>query len=144
MRYGRDRLIAAVRPGHPLGGSRPAPERYAAAEHLTVSRRGSLRDPVDDALAAHGPRRRVVAAGPTAAFALQLALTTDLVVGRAAHPSRLSAADTSVRTPGRSTGRSGANRGLWFPGTLPIFSARSAPGAASHTGGGVDVTYQKS
>ncbi|CAM5649603.1 hypothetical protein SBADM41S_09252 [Streptomyces badius] len=62
--------------------------------------------------------------------------------GQVAHPSRLSAADTSVRTPGRSTERSGANRGLWFPGTLPSFSARSAPGAASHTAGGVDVTYQ--
>lgn len=77
---GRDRLIVAVRPGHPLAEGPLSLERYAAAEHLTVSRRGSLRDPIDDALTTRGLDRRVVAAGPTAAFALQLALDTDLVV----------------------------------------------------------------
>ncbi|GLV85340.1 LysR family transcriptional regulator [Streptomyces lavendulae subsp. lavendulae] len=77
---GRDRLVVAVRPGHPLTEGPLSPERYAAAEHLTVSRRGILRDPIDDALTAHGLERRVAAAGPTAAFALQLALDTDLVV----------------------------------------------------------------
>ena len=77
---GTDRLVVAVRPGHPLAEGPPSPERYAAAEHLTVSRRGSLRDPVDAALTERGLERRVAAAGPTAAFALQLALETDLVV----------------------------------------------------------------
>ncbi|MFF1782607.1 LysR substrate-binding domain-containing protein [Streptomyces virginiae] len=77
---GRDRLIVAVRPGHPLTEDPLSLARYAAAEHVTVSRRGSLSDPIDDALTAHGLERRVVAAGPTAAFALQLALDTDLVV----------------------------------------------------------------
>ncbi|RSS66032.1 LysR family transcriptional regulator [Streptomyces sp. WAC06614] len=77
---GRDRLVVAVRPGHPLTRGPLGPERYAAAEHVTVSRRGSLRDPIDDALTARGLERRVVAAGPTAAFALQLALDSDLVV----------------------------------------------------------------
>ncbi|MFD3457923.1 LysR family transcriptional regulator [Streptomyces sp. NPDC058691] len=77
---GTDRLVVAVRPGHPLNEGPLSAERYAAAEHLTVSRRGSLRDPIDDALTARGLERRVVAAGPTAAFALHLALGTDLVV----------------------------------------------------------------
>ncbi|MFC8981091.1 LysR substrate-binding domain-containing protein [Streptomyces sp. NPDC057411] len=77
---GRDRLVVAVRPGHPLTEGSLSLERYAAAEHLTVSRRGSLRDPIDAVLATHGKERRVVAAGPTAAFALQLAVGTDLVV----------------------------------------------------------------
>ncbi|MFE2267713.1 LysR family transcriptional regulator [Streptomyces lavendulae] len=77
---GRDRLVVAVRPGHPLTEGPLSPERYAAAEHLTVSRRGVLRDPIDDALTTHGLERRVAAAGPTAAFTLQLALDTDLVV----------------------------------------------------------------
>ncbi|AZM93789.1 LysR family transcriptional regulator [Streptomyces sp. W1SF4] len=77
---GRDRLVVAVRPGHPLTEGPLSLERYAAAEHLTVSRRGSLRDPMDDALTARGLERRVAAAGPTASFALQLALATDLVV----------------------------------------------------------------
>lgn len=69
-----------MRPGHPLTEGRPDVERYAAAEHVLVSRRGRLRDPVDEALAAHGRARRVVATGPTAAMALHLALDTDLVV----------------------------------------------------------------
>ncbi|MGW3816909.1 LysR family transcriptional regulator [Streptomyces sp. NPDC005046] len=77
---GRDRLVVAVRPGHPLTTSPLSIERYAAAEHLTVSRRGRLRDPIDDALTTLGRERSVIAAGPTAAFALQLALETDLVV----------------------------------------------------------------
>ncbi|MER7759665.1 LysR family transcriptional regulator [Streptomyces sp. NPDC097619] len=77
---GSDRLVVAVRPGHPLAAGTLGPERYAAAEHVTVSRRGSLRDPLDDALTTHGLARRVVAAGPTAAFALRLVLDTDLVV----------------------------------------------------------------
>ncbi|MET9852479.1 LysR family transcriptional regulator [Streptomyces sp. NPDC006450] len=77
---GSDRLVVALRPGHPLIEGPLSLERYAAAEHLTVSRRGSLRDPIDDALTARGLERRVVAAGPTAAFALRLALETDLIV----------------------------------------------------------------
>nr|WTA23914.1 LysR family transcriptional regulator [Streptomyces sp. NBC_00853] len=77
---GRDRLVVAVRPGHPLTDGPPSLERYAAAGHLTVSRRGRLRDQIDDALTTRGLERRVVAAGPTTAFALQLALDTDLVV----------------------------------------------------------------
>lgn len=77
---GKDRLVIAVRPGHPLTEGPLSLERYAAAEHLTVSRRGRLRDQIDDVLTTCGTERRVVAAGPTAAFALQLALGTDLVV----------------------------------------------------------------
>ncbi|MGW5232564.1 LysR family transcriptional regulator [Streptomyces nodosus] len=77
-----DRLIVALRPGHPLTAEREplTAERYAAAEHLTVSRRGRLRDPVDDVMDALDLRRRVVAATPTAATALRLALGTDLLV----------------------------------------------------------------
>ncbi|MFF9090695.1 LysR family transcriptional regulator [Streptomyces sp. NPDC014991] len=77
---GRDQLVVAVRPGHPLAEGPLSVERYAAAEHLTVSRRGRLRDPVDDALTACGRERRVVATGPTLAFALDLAPDTDLVL----------------------------------------------------------------
>ncbi|MFD7027754.1 LysR family transcriptional regulator [Streptomyces sp. NPDC059917] len=78
---GRDRLVVVVRPGHPLTEGALTPERYAAAEHLTVCRRGNLHDPLDDALAATGGlERHVVASGPTSAFAMQLVLATDLVV----------------------------------------------------------------
>ncbi|MFH8980457.1 LysR family transcriptional regulator [Streptomyces varsoviensis] len=77
---GEDHLVAAVRPGHPLADGPLTPERYAAAEHVTVSRRGRLRDPVDDALAALGLDRRVIAAAPSTAAAFPLVLDTDLVV----------------------------------------------------------------
>ncbi|OKI09771.1 LysR family transcriptional regulator [Streptomyces sp. CB02923] len=77
---GADRLVAAVRPGHPLADGPLTPERYAAAGHVTISRRGRLRDPVDDALTALGLERRVVAAAPNTAAALPLVLDTDLVV----------------------------------------------------------------
>lgn len=55
-------------------------ERYAAADHLIVSRRGSLHDRIDDALTALGHERRVIASAPTTATALQLARETELVV----------------------------------------------------------------
>jgi len=77
---GEDRLVVAVRPGHPLADGPVSADRYAAAEHVTVSRRGRLRDPVDEVLAGHGLDRRVVAAGLTTDTALQLALHSDLVV----------------------------------------------------------------
>ncbi|MCL6302967.1 LysR family transcriptional regulator [Streptomyces kronopolitis] len=76
---GKDQLVIAVRPDHPLTKGPLTLERYAAAEHLTVSRRGSLHDPIDDALTTHGLERHVVAAAPTTTLALQLALNTDLV-----------------------------------------------------------------
>ncbi|MCM2416673.1 LysR family transcriptional regulator [Streptomyces sp. RKAG293] len=77
---GQDRLVVVVRPGHPLAGAPLSAERYVAAEHVTVSRRGRLRDPVDDALADLGMERVVVAAAPTASTALRLVHGTDLVV----------------------------------------------------------------
>ena len=77
---GEDRLVLAVRPGHPLADGPASADRYAAAEHVTVSRRGRLRDPIDDVPAGHGLERRVVAAGLTADTVLQPALHSDLVV----------------------------------------------------------------
>ncbi|MDL4817174.1 LysR family transcriptional regulator [Actinomadura opuntiae] len=77
---GHDRLVLAVRPGHPLTGQPVTAERYAAADHLTVSRRGRLHDRIDDALASQGHERRVIASAPTTVNALQLARDTGLVV----------------------------------------------------------------
>lgn len=78
---GRDQLVVAVRPGHPLAEGPLSLERYVAADHLTVSRRGRLRDQIDDALGARGgDARRIIAAAPTTDFALRLALGTDLLV----------------------------------------------------------------
>ncbi|MET9350659.1 LysR family transcriptional regulator [Streptomyces termitum] len=78
---GETRLVIVMRQGHPLTRGRAVTaERYAAAEHVTVSRRGNLRDAVDEALARLGLTRRVVAAAPTEAAALEFARGSDLLV----------------------------------------------------------------
>jgi DNA-binding transcriptional LysR family regulator len=76
---GTDHMVAVFRAGHPLADGELTPERLAAAGHVTVSRRGRLHGPVDDALAERGLTRRVVASLPTSSAALDLAARTDLV-----------------------------------------------------------------
>lgn len=76
---GADRLVVALRPDHPLAHAPLTLERYAQADHVTVSRRGRLRDPIDEALAARRLRRRVVAAAPTSTSALHLVAHSDLI-----------------------------------------------------------------
>lgn len=77
---GHDTMVVAMRAGHPLAANKLTARRYAGAEHVIVSRRGRLRDPVDDALAAQSLARRVVASAPTAAAALCMASASDLLV----------------------------------------------------------------
>ncbi|KUJ69683.1 LysR family transcriptional regulator [Streptomyces albus subsp. albus] len=74
-----DRMVGVARPGHPLTEGPVTVRRYAAARHLNVSRRGRLSGPVDEALAAHGLRRRVVGTAPTIADSLFLLLRGDTV-----------------------------------------------------------------
>jgi DNA-binding transcriptional LysR family regulator len=82
----RDRLVAAVRDGHPGLAALSTPEGFAGLRHVIVSRRGRLRDRVDDALEALGLHRTVALTVPTAAVALQTVATSGLVV---AVPGRL-------------------------------------------------------
>ncbi|MFD9240785.1 LysR family transcriptional regulator [Streptomyces sp. NPDC059556] len=78
---GETRLVAVVRQEHPLARLRTVTaQAYASADHVTVSRRGNLGNAVDDALTRLGLTRRVVAAAPTEAAALEFARGTDLVV----------------------------------------------------------------
>jgi DNA-binding transcriptional LysR family regulator len=79
-RIGRDRLVVAMRAGHPLASGALTLEDFAAADHLTVSRRGRLTDPMDDILSGHGLRRRVVASAPTSTTALAIAARSDMLV----------------------------------------------------------------
>lgn len=76
----RDRFIGAVRKGHPLAteGDVTA-ERYVAFGHVVASRRARTRGPVDDALAALGLERNIVAVVPSFPAALAVARTSDLV-----------------------------------------------------------------
>ncbi|MFE9478316.1 LysR family transcriptional regulator [Streptomyces spororaveus] len=80
-KVGEARLVILVRQGHPLTCAETlTAQTYAAAEHITVSRRGNLSNALDDALARLGLTRRVVATVPTEAAALAFARDSDLVV----------------------------------------------------------------
>ncbi|MEV0320156.1 LysR family transcriptional regulator [Streptomyces sp. NPDC050658] len=74
-----DRMLGVVRPEHPLLQGELTPERFAAADHLTVSRRGRLHGPLDAALAELGLERRVVGGVSTFPASLFILLRTDLV-----------------------------------------------------------------
>lgn len=75
----RDRLVAAVREGHPLTRrATVTPEQYAACGHVLTSRRGLVRDRVDEALAALGLARKVVAVVPSFPAALAIVRASDL------------------------------------------------------------------
>ncbi|MEE1819964.1 LysR family transcriptional regulator [Streptomyces sp. SP18ES09] len=94
---GETRLVAVVRQGHPLTRLRDVTaQRYAAAEHATVSRRGNLADAVDEALSRLGLTRRVVVAAPTEAGALEFARGTDLVVSVPEVTTRTAVADLGL------------------------------------------------
>ncbi|TQS42367.1 LysR family transcriptional regulator [Cryptosporangium phraense] len=72
---GEDRLIVVSRDPAPL-----TLERFAAADHVLISRRGRTRDGLDERLAERGLRRRVVATMPTVASAIALVGSGSAVV----------------------------------------------------------------
>ncbi|CAM5296690.1 LysR family transcriptional regulator [Streptomyces abikoensis] len=74
-----DRMVGVVRAGHPLLDGPVTLRRFAAAGHLLDTRRGRLSGPVDEALAAHGLRRRIVGTAPTFASALFVIAGSDAV-----------------------------------------------------------------
>jgi DNA-binding transcriptional LysR family regulator len=78
-RLGEDRLVVAMRADHPCAAGLDLAS-YAAQPHVVISRRGRLTAPIDDALAAEGLRRRVVAAVATVSTALQVAARGDALV----------------------------------------------------------------
>ncbi|MER5549309.1 LysR family transcriptional regulator [Streptomyces sp. NPDC002589] len=73
------RMVAAVRPGHPLTEGTLTPARFAAAEHVAVSRRGRFTGPLDTALAEHNVSRRVSAVLPSHLAAMTLAARSDVI-----------------------------------------------------------------
>ncbi|UOB10711.1 LysR family transcriptional regulator [Streptomyces sp. HP-A2021] len=74
-----DRMVGVVRAGHPLLEGELTPERFALeADHLTVSRRGKLHGPVDEALAGLRLARRVVGSVGTFPASLFVLRATDL------------------------------------------------------------------
>ena len=75
----RDRYIGAVRSGHPLSKGGITPARYAAGQHVFVSRRGLDRGPIDEALESFGLKRQVVTVVGGFSTALALARASDLI-----------------------------------------------------------------
>lgn len=75
----RDRHIGVVREGHPLARARMTAARYAAGRHISVSREGLEKGPIDEALKAHGMERNVVTIVGGFATALGLARASDLI-----------------------------------------------------------------
>lgn len=76
---GQDRMVAVVRPGHPLASGRVTLRRFADTLHISVSRRGRLHGPIDDALHERQLTRQVVATAPTTTAALLMLRESDLV-----------------------------------------------------------------
>lgn len=55
----RDRFVGVVRVGHPLCEGIVTPQRYAAGQHVLVSRRNLDKGPIDDALEILGLQRQI-------------------------------------------------------------------------------------
>ena len=75
-----DRLVAAVGARSALGGKDVlSVDDLAEHPHISASRRGLARGPIDQALEALGKRRRVVAIAPTYAIAAMMVLESELI-----------------------------------------------------------------
>lgn len=73
-------LVGLARSGHPLfDGRRITARRFAAADHIGVSRRGKRLGPIDTALAGLGLRRRVAVVVPSHTGAMLLTRDSDLI-----------------------------------------------------------------
>ena len=74
-----DRFVGVVRSGHPLSKGKVNLKRFTVARHIGISRRGSVRGPVDEALEEIGVERKVAVVVSGFATAIALARNTDLV-----------------------------------------------------------------
>ncbi|RKT19103.1 LysR substrate binding domain-containing protein [Streptomyces sp. 1114.5] len=72
-------VVGVARGGHPLFEGRITARRFAAADHIGISRRGKQLGPIDTALAERGLRRRVAVVVPSHTSAMLLARDSGLV-----------------------------------------------------------------
>lgn len=75
----RDRFIGVVRTGHKLSEGPVSPERYAAGRHISVSRRGREKGPIDEALKLLGLQRTVACMVSSFSATLAMARASDLI-----------------------------------------------------------------
>lgn len=93
-------MLGIAAAGHPFTTGPVTPEMYAAAEHLSVSRRGRLRGPIDERLAGLGLSRRVVATVPNYAEAMIAVRDSELVCHTPGFPdTSISAGTATFRIP---------------------------------------------
>jgi len=74
-----DHFVGVVGQGHPMSGCAVSPADYANGGHILVSRRGSGRSAIDDALQTVGLKRRIVTVVSSFSEAAALARATDLI-----------------------------------------------------------------
>jgi DNA-binding transcriptional LysR family regulator len=74
-----DRFIGVVRAGHPLSRGEITPSRYAGGRHISVSRRGLDKGPIDEALKPFGLERAIATIVGSFSAALALARSSDLI-----------------------------------------------------------------
>ena len=74
-----DRFVGVVRKGHPISQGRMTSKRYAAGQHVLISRRGLEMGPVDEALAKLGLSRNTVATVGGFSPAIALARASDMI-----------------------------------------------------------------
>lgn len=75
----RDRFIGVVRKGHALSKGKITPARYAGGRHISVSRQGLEKGPIDDALMPLGVERKIVTIVGDFSTALALCRKSDLI-----------------------------------------------------------------
>jgi DNA-binding transcriptional LysR family regulator len=75
----KDRFVAVLRQGHPLLHGPLTAGRFAAAAHVSASRRGLSRGPIDDARASRGLSRQVSFVVPGFQTAMLIAAASDIV-----------------------------------------------------------------
>jgi DNA-binding transcriptional LysR family regulator len=75
----RDRLVGVVRMSHPLSQGEVTASRYASGAHISVSRQGLEKGPIDEALKPLGLERRIATIVGGFSTALALARASDLI-----------------------------------------------------------------
>jgi DNA-binding transcriptional LysR family regulator len=97
---GEDPLVGVARADHPLLASPIGIDQWVAMPHVVVSRRGRLRDRIDDHLESIGSSRTVVAALAATGAAIEVVRTTNAIaVVPASVATRLDSGVAQFRLP---------------------------------------------
>jgi len=93
-----DQLVAVARRGHPLLAGAVDIVRYTSFPHIVVSRRGRLRDRIDDIVEHAGHARKVIASVASTMAAIETVRMTDAVVVLPASTARRLGSGHGIKT----------------------------------------------